>query len=103
MAEKYSKNYVFFLIVIAIIVLMAIFWYAFNKPVMTAIGDNQTPYVCKEGQNCSLQSTPDSSKENLTAAQKKMSTDLLQFFPTRERTNDFGGYCLCPSKFRSLA
>ena len=45
---------------------------------MTAIGDNQTPYVCKEGQNCSLQSTPDSSKENLTAAQKKMSTDLLQ-------------------------
>ena len=82
-AMEYSKNYVFILIIIAIVILAAFLLYAFNKPAAIVTGGNQSSFVCKEGQNCSLQGTPDFSKENLTVAQKKLSTDLLMLTDSR--------------------
>jgi hypothetical protein len=82
-AMEYSKNYVFILIIIAIVILAAFLLYAFNKPAAIVTGDNHSSFVCKEGQNCSLQGTPDFFKENLTVAQKKLSTDLLMLTDSR--------------------
>ena len=38
---------------------------------------DQSPFICKEGQNCSKQNISVISKNNLSIAEKKLSTDLL--------------------------
>ena len=37
----------------------------------------QSPFICKEGENCSKQNVSVISKDNLSDAKKKLSTDLL--------------------------
>jgi hypothetical protein len=78
MSDEYPGKYVFILIIIAIVIFGAIILYALNKPSGVVSDGQNVPDVCKEGQNCVQQVTPDFSKGNLTDAQKKISTDLLQ-------------------------
>jgi len=78
MSEEYSRFSVFIFIIIAIVVLGAIIVYALPMLPVGFTPHNQSSVVCNAGQTCSLQNTTDFLKENLTDAQKKMSTDLLQ-------------------------
>jgi hypothetical protein len=78
MTDANSGNSVFILIIIAILVVGAILLYALNNFPGADSVNNQSPDVCKTGHNCLVPVTQDFSKENLTASQKKMSTDLLQ-------------------------
>jgi hypothetical protein len=78
MTDANSRNSLFILIIIAVVIAGALLLYAFNNIPGVVPTDNQSPVVCKTGQICPLPITQDSTKGNLTASQKKMSTDLLQ-------------------------
>jgi NhaP-type Na+/H+ and K+/H+ antiporter len=83
MTDGNSSNSLFILIIVAIVVIGALLLYALNNLPGVVTGDSQSPGVCKSGPDCPPQVTQEQvtqefSKENLTASQKKISTDLLQ-------------------------
>jgi hypothetical protein len=78
MTDENFSNSFFILIIVAIVVLGALLLYALSNLSGLATGDSQSPGICKTGQNCLEQVTQDFSKDNLTASQKKMSTELRQ-------------------------
>jgi hypothetical protein len=78
MTDENFSNSMFILIIVAIVVLGALLLYALSNLSGVATGDSQSPGVCTKGQTCPPEIAPGLSKENLTASQKKMSTDLLQ-------------------------
>ena len=66
-------------LVIAILVLILIVGILFiSKPLISPPQQNSSFYVCPAGQNCQPGNGTTLSKENLTTAQKKLSTELLQ-------------------------
>jgi len=66
-------------LVIAILVLILIVGILFiGKPWLSPPQQNSSLYVCPAGQNCQPENGTPLSKENLSTAQKKLSTDLLQ-------------------------
>jgi len=75
MSKQYSQNYVFIIIFIAITIIACLIVYIVYRPVPVCVGNNQ---LCKNGQACYLENLSSTSKTNLTDAQKKLSSDLLQ-------------------------
>lgn len=80
MPKQYSQNYVFTIIFIAIIIIACLILYIVYRPI-TVCPDNQQ--ICKYGQDCSLEKLSTISKVNLTDAQKKLSSEILQLTDSR--------------------
>lgn len=75
-SEHYSQNLLYYVIIIAIIFLVgwmiyAVYGFAFSP------GKSQSPGICTDKNYCIQQNVSEISKDNLTTAQRKLSTDLL--------------------------
>ena len=75
-STHYSQNLIFYVIIIAIIFLVGWMIYAVYGSAFFP-GKIQSPGICTDKKYCIQQNVSDISKENLTDAQKKLSTDLL--------------------------
>jgi hypothetical protein len=75
MAKQYSQNIVLIIVVIAIIIIASLVTYIVYRPAPACVGNTQ---LCKNGQTCNLENLSSTFKTNLTDAQKKLSSDLLQ-------------------------
>jgi len=62
---------------VIIIIGFCLFCGCLNSPQSPPPLKDQSPFICKEGQNCSKQNISVISKDNLSNAEKKLSTDLL--------------------------
>ena len=68
---------------ILIIVVIGIFFCGCINQSQSIPSKDQSLFICKEGQDCNIQNVSIISKDNLTDAQKKLSTDLLQLTDSR--------------------
>ena len=75
-SEHYSQNLLYYVIIIAIIFLVGWMIYAVYGSTFFP-GKNQSPGICTDKNYCIKQNVSEISKDNLTTAQRKLSTDLL--------------------------
>ena len=68
---------------ILIIVVIGIFFCGCINQSQSIPSKDQSLFICKEGLDCNIQNVSIISKDNLTDAQKKLSTDLLQLTDSR--------------------
>lgn len=75
-SEHYFQNLLYYVIIIAIIFLVGWMIYAVYGSTFFP-GKNQSPGICTDKNYCIQQNMSEISKDNLTTAQRKLSTDLL--------------------------
>jgi len=75
-STHYSQNLIFYVIIIAIIFLVGWMIYAVYGSAFFP-GKIQSPGICTDENYCIKQNMSEISKDNLSTAQKKLSTDLL--------------------------
>jgi hypothetical protein len=87
MSNKISHDYIYYLIIIAIIALVGWMIYAvYGTPV--SLEKSQSPGMCNNGLDCAKQNASIFSKDNLTDAQKKLSTDLVRAIENENKTKN---------------
>jgi len=85
MLKEQSPDYLFLIIPIIMIILVGWIIYSIYIPMPA---DTYSQKMCTSDQNCSKQYLLKTSKDNITEAQKKLSTDLLQLIGSDNKTEN---------------